>query len=222
MGASRNTKQLGGFVAALENIDLSKFRRPVAKASKVTPIVSTPAPPKSLPTVVEDLPAAKVEAQEDSPAVHLPIVFPTEVKIKTFRQLRLSEEEKAAIPKTAEILSKYESERPKTREDCLKQPRPCPWVSCQHHLATDVNESTGTLYVVEDWDDGRATCTLDVVDENAEGMTLEVIGQILGVSRERVRQIEVMSLARAAKTRDASMAQDMVPAHVASNLAEES
>ena len=25
-------------------------------------------------------------------------------------------------------------DRPRTRADCLKGPRPCPWIMCRHHL----------------------------------------------------------------------------------------
>jgi len=34
------------------------------------------------------------------------------------------------------------------------------------------------------------TCSLDVAEDNGNGMTLEQIGELLGLTAERVRQIE--------------------------------
>jgi len=90
-------------------------------------------------------------------------------------------------------------ERPKTRGDCKGQARPCPFVTCQHHLyriavlqAQDRSAHAGK----EPWQLPE-TCTLDVADKG--GMTLEEVGQILGVTRERVRQLEERGLERAAR-----------------------
>jgi hypothetical protein len=37
--------------------------------------------------------------------------------------------------------------RPRTRGDCLQEARPCPWVSCRHHLLLEVAASKGGLDV---------------------------------------------------------------------------
>lgn len=90
-------------------------------------------------------------------------------------------------------------ERPSTRLDCLpggpNEARPCPWVSCRHHLALDVSQETGAIKVMMGWDDGRPTCALDEADRH--GLTLEDIGKSLNLTRERVRQIEVRGFLRA-------------------------
>lgn len=83
--------------------------------------------------------------------------------------------------------------RPKTRGECEHAPRPCPWVSCRHHLYADIKERTGRLLVQDDepWDLPE-TCSLDVANHGGE--TLEYIGALLGLTRERVRQIEDIAL----------------------------
>ena len=53
--------------------------------------------------------------------------------------------------------------------------------------------------VVADLLSGRPTCALDVADEG--GATLEEIGESMGLTRERVRQIEVVAMRRMARTR---------------------
>jgi hypothetical protein len=96
--------------------------------------------------------------------------------------------------------------RPTRRSECVDGERPCPWVSCRHHLAIDVQQSGSlTLYVPVD-DDGEAalegmteSCSLDVADRGEH--TLEEIGEILGCTRENVRQRVDRALARFAARR---------------------
>lgn len=78
--------------------------------------------------------------------------------------------------------------RPRTRGDCVNGPRPCPWVSCRHHLAIDVRDRV----VVER--ETSQSCALDVADMGPQ--TFEEVGNALGVSRERIRQIEGRALAK--------------------------
>lgn len=88
---------------------------------------------------------------------------------------------------------------PKLRSECADGPRPCPWVSCRHHLWADVTNS-GSLRTgvngVEPWN-MRHSCALDVADESDGGLTLEEVGDVLGVTRERIRQVEVEALLKA-------------------------
>src|SRR5690606_40153075 len=35
--------------------------------------------------------------------------------------------------------------KPKTRADCKDGPRPCPFISCKHHLYVDVSPRTGAI-----------------------------------------------------------------------------
>lgn len=85
-----------------------------------------------------------------------------------------------------------QAQRPRTRGDCIDGPRPCPWASCRHHLALDINPSMGAIKVNhpdrELWE-LEHSCSLDVAD--AGDHVLEEVGELLGgVTRERARQIE--------------------------------
>lgn len=88
-----------------------------------------------------------------------------------------------------------EYDRPRVRGDCVGAIRPCPWVSCRHHLYLDVNPDTGAIRLtfpdLEPWE-LKHTCSLDVAEFG--GITLEEVGQIVNVSRERIRQVETVSL----------------------------
>jgi hypothetical protein len=88
-----------------------------------------------------------------------------------------------------------DDERPKTRAECVGAERPCPYVACKHHLYLDVNPETGTIKLnfahLEPWE-LKHTCALDVADYG--GLTLEEIGEITNLTRERIRQLEVRGL----------------------------
>lgn len=105
---------------------------------------------------------------------------------------RLSREEK----RSASLLVYPDAERPQTRGDCLDGPRPCPWVSCRWHLYLDVSP-VGSIKLnhpdKEPWE-LEETCALDVADRG--GVTLDVVGRLVGITRERVRQIEAKAARR--------------------------
>jgi hypothetical protein len=111
---------------------------------------------------------------------------------KTIAPKRLTRDEK----RLADVLDyPLEVLRPCTREDCQKMPRPCPFVSCEHHLYLDVNPESGAIKLnfphLEVWE-MTETCSLDVADRG--GITLEEVGSILNLTRERIRQVEVRGL----------------------------
>jgi hypothetical protein len=68
-------------------------------------------------------------------------------------------------------------------------------VSCKHHLYLDVNPDTGSIKInfpdLEVWEMPE-TCSLDVADRG--GITLEEVGEIMNLTRERIRQVEVRGL----------------------------
>lgn len=85
--------------------------------------------------------------------------------------------------------------RPSARGECSNVARPCPYVSCKYHLYIDVNPATGSIKVNfpdrEVWELGNS-CALDVAEQG--GITLEEVGEILNLTRERIRQVEVRGL----------------------------
>jgi len=101
----------------------------------------------------------------------------------------------------ARVIESYEGadgahyDRPTTRGECKGQARPCPWVSCKHHLYLDVNPETGSIKInfpdLEPWE-MEHTCAIDVAEQGAK--TLEEIGVITNLTRERIRQVEVRGL----------------------------
>jgi hypothetical protein len=116
------------------------------------------------------------------------------VRSKTIAPKRLTRDEK----RLSELLVYPEDvERPSARHECSQMHRPCPFVSCSHHLYLDVNPETGAIKLnfphLEVWEMAE-TCSLDVADRG--GITLEEVGAILNLTRERIRQVEVRGLAK--------------------------
>jgi len=101
--------------------------------------------------------------------------------------------------------------KPRTRAECVDGPRPCPYVSCQHHLFLDVSARTGAIKLnfpdLEVWEMNE-TCALDVADRG--GTTLEDVGAIMNLTRERIRQVEVKALAKLEALRDMMALRDYV------------
>jgi len=101
--------------------------------------------------------------------------------------------------------------KPRTRAECVGGPRPCPFVSCKHHLFIDVSSRTGAIKLnfpdMEVWDMPES-CALDVADRG--GTTLEDVGAIMNLTRERIRQVEVKALAKLEMLRDTRALRDFV------------
>jgi hypothetical protein len=98
-------------------------------------------------------------------------------------------------PELDAIMKEIEGRRPRSRADCANGPRPCMFISCKHHLYLDVNPSTGSIKLnfpdKEVWELAE-TCALDVADRG--GITLEEVGSIMNLTRERIRQVETRGL----------------------------
>ncbi len=111
---------------------------------------------------------------------------------RTIAMKRLTREE---MRQGALLLPFMDYRRPVTRAECACGERPCPFVSCKYHLYLDVNPETGSIKLnfphMEVWEMAD-TCALDVADRG--GITLEEVGEIMNLTRERIRQVEVRGL----------------------------
>jgi hypothetical protein len=94
-------------------------------------------------------------------------------------------------------------ERPQTRGDCVDGPRPCPFVSCRHHLYLDVNPRNGAIKhnfpELEVWE-MAATCALDIAERTAgKGVSLGGLARAMGLSYDRAFQVTDEAKRRAAE-----------------------
>ena len=109
------------------------------------------------------------------------------------------------------LYPEVEVEKPKVRADCVSGERPCPFVSCKHHLYLDVSAKTGAIKLnfpdLEVWE-MTETCALDVADRG--GTTLEEVGAIMNLTRERIRQVEVKGLAKLEALKDMLALRDYI------------
>ncbi|MFO0678546.1 MAG: sigma factor-like helix-turn-helix DNA-binding protein [Polyangiaceae bacterium] len=116
------------------------------------------------------------------------------VKRMTKRELELG---RLLYPDVEEVA------RPTNRSECVNGERPCPFVSCKYHLFLDVSARTGAIKLnfpdLEVWEMNE-TCALDVADRG--GTTLEEVGAIMNLTRERIRQVEVKGLAKLEALKD--------------------
>lgn len=70
----------------------------------------------------------------------------------------------------------------------------CPKISCQYHLlwerhSRDIKEDTPIDDVIDMLSDMKNSCILDVINANPDGMTLDQIASVLGMTRQRINQI---------------------------------
>lgn len=136
--------------------------------------------------------------------LHLPVYTGHrhhEVRARTASIKRLSKRELDAGAAEYPEQPGVDYQRPRTLADCdaagLGDRVPCPFVSCKHHLAVDVDGRTGSIksnFPDRDPDEVPHTCSLRVADEG--GLTLEDVAAAMNLTRERVRQLELLALAK--------------------------
>lgn len=90
------------------------------------------------------------------------------------------------------------------RAECAEGPRPCPWVSCRHHLGLRVT-ALGEVRITFPDDDGgvdiegmKDTCSLDVAERDGPMDTNE-IGEVMGISPNRVAVIAERAMRKLGK-----------------------
>lgn len=97
------------------------------------------------------------------------------------------------LPTTAELEAADEvlAKQPRRRGDCPPADIPCPFIACRYHLwthATIRNGEISDVQIARPWGNTAYTCALNQADKGP--CTLEEIGQVMGLTRERVRQLE--------------------------------
>jgi len=129
-------------------------------------------------------------------------------RARTISIRRLS---KAELNRGRALYPEEEYWRPTSRAECAEMERPCPFVSCKYHLYIDVHPVRGSIKInfpdVEVWE-MTDTCALDIADRG--GITLEEVGEIMNLTRERVRQLETQGLAKLQGMDDVTRLHDYV------------
>lgn len=163
-------------------------------------------PPAAAPSPFLIQPVDPAEFEDDAPtgvyARVLAALPETSVKVRRGRRTRprgttiaMKRVTLADLADGAELYPPVELARPRTRAECGAEARPCPWVACKHHLYLDINPTTGSIKLNypdrEPWE-LEHSCALDVADTGAK--TLDEIGEITNLTRERIRQVEMRGL----------------------------
>jgi hypothetical protein len=123
-------------------------------------------------------------------------------RARTVVAKRLTAQERAEAARLRLFAKGWDRDRPKTRGDCAKSPRPCPYVGCSKNLYLDVNgRSIKFNFPGREPGDMPPTgsCALDVADRVAQGepICLADIGGMTNRSIERIRQISALALQNA-------------------------
>ena len=117
---------------------------------------------------------------------------------KTIAGRRLT---RAEIEEGKRLVDDMWYERPKSRSECVDGPRPCAFVSCKYHLYLDVKDETQSIKLnfphLEVWE-MEHSCSLDVAERG--GLTLEQVGAIMNLTRERIRQVEGAGMEKLRRT----------------------
>lgn len=137
------------------------------------------------------------DAPTDEPSARKPRVRGRTTSMKRFAKRALFVESRIA---DVALIGLEGVRRPASRPECVQgenAERPCPFVSCKHHLYLDVSPKSGALKLnfpnLEVWEMAE-TCSLDVADNG--GATLEEVGAYMNLTRERIRQLEVKGAAK--------------------------
>lgn len=91
------------------------------------------------------------------------------------------------------------SPRPMRRSECASGPRPCVWVTCRYNLYLDVR-GDGILrlnFPDREPEEMVASCVLDLAADGPR--TLDSVAGLMGMSKERARQIEAVAIQKVRK-----------------------
>ena len=128
------------------------------------------------------------------------------------REVQSSEPQERPKPKLSLVVLREQTtlriqeQQPPPREQCVGAARPCQWLNCRYHLW--VNERRpGRRWEAREHLPGierstPETCALDVAEVASDGLSRGSVGKLLGISNERVRQIEESALAKLGSVAD--------------------
>ncbi len=182
--------------ALVENSDKLDADSAVEQTAETTPDKpATASEDAEAAEVVTEASADEAAAEEEPPKISRKVRRRrrrSRPRSKTIAMKRLTREE---LRVGRLLYPPVDIPRPVNRAECTAEARPCPWVACKHHLYLDVNPETGSIKInfpdLEPWE-LEQTCSLDVADRG--GITLEEVGEIMNLTRERIRQVEVRGL----------------------------
>lgn len=112
-------------------------------------------------------------------------------------------------PDEQKILQLLQPTRPPNRSVCEQGVRPCPYVSCRYHLYLDVR-GDGVLRVNfpdREADELLASCALDMSEDGPR--TLDQVAALMGMSKERARQLESSAMEKIRKALGAAEFDDL-------------
>jgi hypothetical protein len=130
---------------------------------------------------------------------------------KIFVSVAMATQHRYGVKSVKQKEGKMKDKFPGTRNKCLSGPRPCPWLRCAYHVfwlrhnlsgrsdtktqggkelsaQTILNRYATDEEIIDEIWLYPETCVLDVYDRGPN--TLEQVGQVMGLTRERVRQIQ--------------------------------
>ena len=107
------------------------------------------------------------------------------------------------------ILRLLQPHRPPNRSICEQGVRPCPYVSCRYNLYLDVR-GDGVLRInfpnLEP-DEMIASCALDMSEDGPR--TLDQVASLMGMSKERARQLESAAFEKLRRSLDSKKHDDL-------------
>ena len=138
---------------------------------------------------------------------------PREVRGVVIPASRLKRDRNADRDRISQEELNRAADRPRTRNECIGGPRPCPFVGCKHNLYLDVSDNGNIKLQFPDLEPEQmpatGSCVLDIADLG--GVTLERVGEFANVTRERVRQLENLAYNSIRRSKRAKEIADLIP-----------
>jgi hypothetical protein len=152
------------------------------------------APAPSEPPSLIDGAASSVDAEPEAVQAAAALADEDRARGQTLARKQMMRERRRRLAQ-GNLPEIIDYDRPNMRSECRSSKRPCLYVACRYHLYLDVNPRTGSIKInfpEVDVHQLAETCALDVAERG--GVTLEEVGAIMNLTRERIRQVEATGL----------------------------